>query len=237
MKLVSQLQSTGENRVQSTKLKTRVNVVHAGLSRLLLRWKVWPPSRRRNSLIFLNNNLLIVTAHLMVAKEDTHTMHSNTTRRIRQISKKTTPTKQQMEPAGPLALQVRLASPRSLLSRPRVGGNFWPPLPSVPSPWRLMLGSPLSKCTQAVSSMTPAVCNKWTTLSLLLVMVFKKVKNITLLETLGALHGVTEVTSKLHIKIQALVSVVLRLINLSTQSSSEKLKKNSSNCVIIYKSF
>ena len=128
MKLVSQLQSTGQNWVQSTKLKTRVNVVHAGLSRLLLRWKVWPPSRRRNSLIFLNNNLLIVTLHLMVAKEDTHTMHSNTTRRIRQISKKTTPTKQQMEPASPLALQVRLASPRSLLSRPRVGRNLWPPL-------------------------------------------------------------------------------------------------------------
>lgn len=68
-------------------------------------------------------------------------------------------------------------------------------------------------------------------------MVLKKVKNITLLETLGALHGVTEVTSILHIQIQALVSVVLRNIHLSTQLSSEKLKKNSSNCVIIYKSF
>ena len=128
MSLPSQLPLTGELKVKSTQLKTKANVVLAGLSRLLPQLRVLMPSRLENSLIFLNNNLLIVTLHLMVAKEDTHTMHSNTTRRIRQISKKTTPTKQQMEPASPLALQVRLASPRSLLSRPRVGGNLWPPL-------------------------------------------------------------------------------------------------------------
>lgn len=154
--MVSQRKSTGQKRTQSTELKTRVNVVHAGLSQLLLQWKVCTPSSQRNSLIFPSSNLLIATLHLMVAREDTQAVHSHISKRISKISAKTTRTQLKTEPATLPLSQVKLVSPKSWLSRPTVVLNLWLPLPKVPSLSCLMLGSPRSKCTQVVSSTTPA---------------------------------------------------------------------------------
>jgi hypothetical protein len=50
----------GDKRVQSIMLKTKVNVVHVGLSQLLLQLRVHMPLNTENFTIYLNNNLLIV---------------------------------------------------------------------------------------------------------------------------------------------------------------------------------
>ena len=61
---------TGELRKRLVQLKTKVDAVHAGLSQLLLLQKVCTQSRVKNSLIYLNNNLLIVLLVQAVAMED-----------------------------------------------------------------------------------------------------------------------------------------------------------------------
>jgi hypothetical protein len=115
MSLLSQLPSTGELRVQSTQLKTKVNVVHAGLSQLLLQLKVLMPSRLENSLVFLNNNLLIVTHNLKVAMVDGNHGLCNISNRTSKISKMTTSTMLLMEAANQPNIQVKLELLKSTL--------------------------------------------------------------------------------------------------------------------------
>ena len=93
MSLPSQLPLTGELRVKSTQLKTKANVVLAGLSRLLPQLRVLMPSRLENSLIFLNNNLLIVTNSLKVAMVDGNHGLCNISKKTNKILRKTTSTK------------------------------------------------------------------------------------------------------------------------------------------------
>jgi hypothetical protein len=92
LKDLSQKPSTGEIRMQSTLLKTKVNAVHAGLSQLLLLQKVFMQSRLKNSLIFLNNNLLIVYALAVVAMEESYHTLSNIYKKASKFLDQTIPT-------------------------------------------------------------------------------------------------------------------------------------------------
>lgn len=58
-------QSIGSLKVPSTPSKTKDNVVHVGLSQLLLLWKVLTSLKMVNFYLFQNNNLLTVTASMM----------------------------------------------------------------------------------------------------------------------------------------------------------------------------
>lgn len=63
--LLSQLLLTGSKLVPLTPSKIKHHADHAGLSQLLLLWKVLDLSNMENFYLFLNNNLSIVTKLMM----------------------------------------------------------------------------------------------------------------------------------------------------------------------------
>ena len=102
--------------MRSTQLKTKVNVVHAGLSQLLLPLKVLMPSRLENFLVFLNNNLLIVTHSLKVAMVDGNHGLCNILNRTNKILKMTTSIMLLMVAANQPNIQVKLEFLKSTMS-------------------------------------------------------------------------------------------------------------------------
>ena len=83
----SLLQSTGEQRVQSTQLKIKHNADHAGHSLLLLPSKELTSLPLENFFLFQNNNSLIVTLLHMDAMEDGNQMPSFTLNQNQKTSK------------------------------------------------------------------------------------------------------------------------------------------------------
>ena len=83
----SQLQLTGELRVQSTQLKIKHNVDHAGHSQLLLPLKELTSLPLENFFRFQNNNSLIVTLLHMDAMEDGNQTPSFTLNQNQKTSK------------------------------------------------------------------------------------------------------------------------------------------------------
>ena len=199
-------------------------MVHAGLSQLLLQLKVLAPSRPESSLIFLNNNSLIVTHSLKVAMVDGNHGLCNISKRANKISKKTTSTELSVEPAKTPNTQVKLELLKSTPSQNGVLINLKPPLLSAPPPWLLKLTPVSSNYTRVVSSTVQPVELNLTTLSPQLVMALKTESISTSLETPGVPHGVTKDTLESLLKALVLVSAVSNR-SLSTQPSHEKLKK------------
>jgi hypothetical protein len=70
------LQLTGELRELLTQLKTKVNVVHAGLFQPQLQLKENTSLKLENSFLLPNNNLLIALQHVKDVMEDGNQMPS-----------------------------------------------------------------------------------------------------------------------------------------------------------------
>jgi hypothetical protein len=97
LQLILLIQLIGENKVLSMVLKTKANVVHAGLSLLLLLLKDMLSSKVDTFSVFLNNNLLIVTKFLMVVTVVSKDLLSTMMKLILKLLKKTIHTKESME--------------------------------------------------------------------------------------------------------------------------------------------
>jgi len=97
LQLILLIQLIGENKVLSMVLKTKANVVHAGLSLLLLLLKDILSSKVDTFSVFLNNNLLIVTKFLMVVTEVSKDLLSTMMKLILKLLKPTIHTKEPME--------------------------------------------------------------------------------------------------------------------------------------------
>lgn len=125
--------STGEPRESLTKLRTKSNVVHAGLSQLFPQLNLIMPLRPKSFFPFQSNKSLIATKKWTAAMVVSKVLPSNISKRPVLSSKKLTHTRVKMEFAKLSCMNKRLRSLPMLMFQREVPHNYMLPLIRVQS--------------------------------------------------------------------------------------------------------